>query len=241
MIKNEMEIARAIDIYRSEVEAHGLDVVQLYDFDLLASVCQQHEKEEDEPFSLTEPFSTKYFDFTPETAFWIAVREPSGRIVSVQGARMDLLGPKNLADHWRQQQRRIYVTPYPEQKPEMGDQHCPDAYAISGNCVYHGNMWLTKDWLGKRLGQPLCRIGQLTAHLKWDLDYIYCFIEQRLVAKGFAAHQGYAHASPVGTDWIRAPSHIHPDDYLCWNRPIDLDHLARTTILSAQAEQSDTQ
>lgn len=235
MTNNDLILSRAIELYRNEVEVHGLRVEQVFDFDLLAEVCAQRSEEENTPFSLTEPFSNQYFDFTPANGFWVGVWDEDEKVVSVQAVRLDHLGSMPLANHWQQQQRRIYVDPYPEQQASLGDRHCPDAQIICGTCAYHGNMWLTPDWKGKRLGQPLCRLGQLLAHARWPLDYIYCFIETRLVSKGFAAHQGYNHICPVGTDWIRTPSHIHADDYLCWNRPEDLDHLAMVTSRSASA------
>lgn len=241
MIKNENEISRAIEVYRAEVEAHGLTVDQLHDFEFLAEICAERDKQDEQTFSLTEPFSTRHFDLAPNTAFWLAVRDAEGRIISVQAARFDPIGRRTLAEHWQLQHRRIHVEPYPDQSPALGEDHCPAAREITGNVVYHGNMWLAPEWLGKKLGTPLCRMGQLIAHLKWDLDFIYCFIETRLVQKGFAAHQGYSHIQPMGTDWTRPPGHIHADDYLCWNTPVDLDHLARATTLWGQGALSNSQ
>ncbi|MBS8259473.1 hypothetical protein DYI23_04500 [Roseibium polysiphoniae] len=241
IIKNEIEINRAISYYREEVERHGLFVEEAHDFELLAEICARRDEREGVDHSLTEQFSPKLFDFSPDNAFFLLVRDADGEVASVQGARLDHLSGISLAGFWQTQQRRIYCDPYPDQVPELGQAHCPEAFEITGKCVYHGNMWLTPAWKGKRLGQPLCRLGQLVAYAKWPLDYIYCFIESALVSKGFAAHQGYAHISPTGTDWIKAPEHIHGDDYLCWNRPRDLDHLARTTNRSVSRARSYSQ
>lgn len=240
-MKNEIELNRAITFYREEVEKHGLYIEESHDFELFAQICNNRDKSENVNFSMTEQFSPLLFDFSPENAFFLLVRDEKGEVASVQGARMDWLRGISLADFWHSQQRRIYCDPYPDQAPQLGRLHCPDAFDITGHCVYHGNMWLTPAWKGKRLGQPLCRLGQLIAYAKWPLDYIYCFIESALVSKGFAAHQGYAHIAPAGTDWIRAPEHIHADDYLCWNRPRDLAHLARVTSKSAVKARSYSQ
>ncbi|WP_417668656.1 hypothetical protein [Roseibium sp.] len=236
--KNELTLNRAITVYRDEVEKHGLYIEECHDFEFLEVICAQRDAREGTSFSLTEQFSPKLFDFSPDNAFFLLVRERGGEVASVQAARLDHLQGLSLAEFWKSQQRRIYCDPYPGQSPELGQMHCPDAFEITGRCVYHGNMWLTPAWKGKRLGQPLCRLGQLIAYSKWPLDYIYCFIESALVSRGFAAHQGYAHIAPAGTDWIKVPEHIHADDYLCWNRPRDLDHLARVTSKSAAMERS---
>ncbi len=240
-IKNEMTLNRAISIYREEVEQHGLFIEELHDFELLEKICHERDEREGTRFSLTEQFSPRLFDFSPDNAFFLLVRGPDGEVASVQGARLDHLSGISLADFWQSQQRRIYCDPYPEQSPVLGRLHCPDAFEITGRCVYHGNMWLTPAWKGKKLGQPLCRLGQLIAYAKWPLDYIYCFIESALVSKGFAAHQGYAHIAPSGTDWVRVPDHIHADDYLCWNRPRDLEHLALVTSRLASRVPSHSQ
>ena len=236
--RNELEINKSISKYIEQISHQGLDIVQLFDFNLLSRICHDRDKLENEQFSLTEQFSTKYFDFSPQTAFWLAARNSEGQVVSVQAARLDQLGELSLADFWMQQQRRIYCDPYPDISAELGDWHCPDAYHISGLCVYHGNMWIRKEWKGRNLSRPLCRLGQLIAFAKWEFDYIYCFIQKELVSKGFAAHQGYNHTSPCGTEWNIAPDHIRGDDYLCYNRPADLAHLVRVTNESSSASLS---
>ncbi|WP_417683752.1 hypothetical protein [Roseibium sp.] len=236
--KNQMTLNRAIALYREEVEAHGLYVEERHDFEFLEEICSQRDSAEETSFSLTEQFSPRLFDLSPDNAFYLLVRAPGGRVASVQAARLDHLTGISLAEFWQSQQKRIYCDPYRDQAPRLGTMHCPDAFDITGKCVYHGNMWLSPAWKGKRLGQPLCRLGQLIAYAKWPFDYIYCFIESALVSKGFAAHQGYSHIAPAGTDWIKVPEHIHADDYLCWNRPRDLDHLARVASRSASMERS---
>ncbi|MTH96981.1 hypothetical protein [Roseibium sp. RKSG952] len=235
MYTQHLDVSRALQIYIAEVEKHGLTVIQSHDFDRFAWECGRQDEILGTQGTLSEPFSQDFFDFTPENALWIGVYDRNGDCVSGHGCRMDRLGRLSLRDYWMKQQHRIYVAPYASQKPELGRDHAPGTEVISGNCVYHGNMWLANDWKGTGVALPLCRIGQLVAHLKWDLDYIYCFIGRKLVSKGFAAHQGYAHIQPLGTHWLKAPSHIRADDYLCYNTPQDLDHLARDTIQSAEA------
>lgn len=224
-----LNLAKYVSQLVGEIEAHGLRVDLTHDPDRLAAACAARDAAESQTMSLTEPFSARYFDLGPGNFMSLLVMDGE-RVVSAQGARLDLLGQMNLAAWWQQQQKRIYVDPYPNQSPALGREHSPDASLITGRVVYHGNMWLLSDMRGKRLAQPICRLGQILAALQWQPDYIYCFIEARLVAKGFAAHQGYAHISPAGTHWLRAPEHIHGDDYLCWNRMSDLQHLARASI-----------
>ncbi|WP_150525087.1 hypothetical protein [Roseibium sediminis] len=227
--KNQMELVKALGIYTNLIEDLGLVVTQEYDFNYLADICDDaHEHR------LSEQFSPRYFDFTPDNSFWVCVSNRRGDILSFQAARLDYLAGISLKQHWAAQQRRIYCDPYPDQEPELGVNHAYATEKITGRVVYHGEMWLHPDLRGgRKLGGPICRIGQLLAFLKWDFDYIYCFISDVLHHKGFTAAQGYQNCEPFGTDWVRPPSHIPTDDYLCWNQPHNLVRLAWATIRSA--------
>ena len=74
--RNELEINKSISKYIEQISHQGLDIVQLFDFNLLSRICHDRDKLENEQFSLTEQFSTKYFDFSPQTAFWLAAFFP---------------------------------------------------------------------------------------------------------------------------------------------------------------------
>ncbi len=215
-----MTAVKAVKTLLEKSENLGLSVTVERDFLDLEEACRQFDGKE-----LSEQFSPGYFDLTPATGFWLAARKGDGTLVSVQAARIEDLGGTTLAEHWRHQQKRIYVGDTPA---ALGDEHCPGAHDITGRVVYHGDMWLEAEFRGTGAASHLCRIGQLTAYMKWQPDFIYCFMSQKLVDSGFSTAQGYFHMQPAGTHWIDPPHHIRPDDWLLWNTAADLHHLART-------------
>lgn len=225
MKKNDLVLVRAAFSLTKSVEMAGLRVTQEFDFGKLdaefGEACDR---------AISEQFSEKYFDFTPDNAFWLRVVDSEDRPVSCQAVRVDRIKGISLRDHWAQQQRRIYCEPYRDQEPELGTNHPEAIDTISGLVGYHGEMWLSRSWRGNSLGQPLCRLGQILTLLRWDIDYIYCFISNSLIHKGFGADQGYSHYAPMGTHWITAPSHIASDDWLCWNGPAEISRLSWAII-----------
>lgn len=219
--------AEAISVLTADIRKQNLDIRVEYDFDKLNEVCQNFDGKD-----LSEQFQTRYFDFTPANAFWLSVTDSGGRIISVVAARFEDLSGIKLSDHWMQQQKRIYIDPHGEDAC-LAEQSCPGADQITGRVVYHGDMWLEKDYRGGSLAVLITRLSQLLVYAKWQPDYIYCFMSEKLVQRGFSTGQGYAHMQPVGTHWLVAPRHIPADDWLLWNAKSDLTYLAK--VLSGRA------
>lgn len=221
-----LELVKAVGTLTKRLDEHGLTVETSGDFGALETECEAIADKE-----LSEQFGTRFFDLGPSTGFWLGARDADGKLVSMQAARVENLTGLTLADHWMQQQKRVYCDL--GQEGELGEQKCPAAHMITGTVVYHGDMWLEQSRRGKDLGSILCRIGQLLVLAKWQPDYIYCFMSEALVQKGFSTGQGYFHMQPMGTWWRRTPKHIRPDDWLLWNSSTDLRYLARVLALSA--------
>jgi hypothetical protein len=174
---------------------------------------------------LMEDFSPRFFDLHGATAFWIGAFDAHGNIVSVQAAKIEDLQDRTLADHWQQQQRRMFVDPNPQAR--FGTDHAPDAYFMSGKIVYHGNLWLRRDIRGKGLAEPLTQLGFLVSLLKWSPDYLYGLMAEKAAEKGFGVRVGYRRFVPRGTHWEIPPGHIRPDDWLVYSTRADLHGLAR--------------
>lgn len=221
-----LELVKAIGTLTKKLDEHGLTVETSGDFAALEAECEAIADKE-----LSEQFGTRFFDLNASTGFWLGARDADGKLVSMQAARVENLHGITLAGHWMQQQRRIYCDPNTD--GELGEQRCPGAHMITGTVVYHGDMWLEQTRRGRDLGSILCRMGQLLVLAKWQPDYIYCFMSEALVQKGFSTGQGYFHMQPTGTWWKKAPRHIRPDDWLLWNSATDLRYLAQILALSA--------
>ncbi len=222
-----LELVKAVGTLTRKLDEHGLTAETSGDFAALEAECEAINDKE-----LSEQFGTRFFDLGPSTGFWLGARDADGKLVSMQAARIENLHGQSLARHWLQQQRRIYCDPNTDGELDE-TQKCPGAHMITGNVVYHGDMWLEQTRRGNDLGSILCRMGQMLALAKWQPDYIYCFMSEKLVSKGFSTGQGYFHMQPMGTWWRRTPRHIRSDDWLLWNSATDLRYLAQILALSA--------
>ncbi|MTH95037.1 hypothetical protein [Roseibium sp. RKSG952] len=183
---------------------------------------------------LMEDFSSRFFDLHGSMAFWIGAWDKSGMPVSVQAAKVEELSDRSLAEHWRQQHRRIFVDPCAQ--AELGHEHASDAYAMRGRIVYHGNLWLRGDMRGKGLAEALTQMGFLVSLLKWSPDYLYGLMAEKSALKGFGLRVGYRRFAPRGTHWVTPPAHIRPDDWLVYSTRSDLIVLAKSILAEAGAD-----
>ncbi|ADZ70414.1 hypothetical protein [Polymorphum gilvum] len=216
-----LDVVRAIARLEGRVRACGLTLRESADFAAFeAAVATTQDR------YLMEDFSSRFFDLHGAQAFWIGARDEAGAVVSVQAAKVEDLRDRTLAEHWRQQQRRLFVDPAAE--AELGTDHARDAFFMHGRIAYHGNLWLRKDFRGRGLAETLTQIGFLVALAKWSPDYLYGLMAAANALKGFGLRVGYRRFVPRGTHWIAAPSHIRPDDWLVYSTRADLITLAAT-------------
>ncbi|CTQ63837.1 hypothetical protein LAX5112_00084 [Roseibium alexandrii] len=216
-----LEVAAATAVVKALIMGAGLTVRESSDFGLFEETIRKTEDK-----YLMEDFSPRFFDLHGSTAFWIGAYDERGNVVSVQAAKVEDLQDRSLAEHWQQQQRRIFVDPNPQAR--FGNDHAHDAYFLRGKIVYHGNLWLRRDVRGKGLAEPLTQLGFLVALLKWSPDYLYGLMAASAAEKGFGIRVGYRRFVPRGTHWELPPGHIRPDDWLVYSTRSDLIGLART-------------
>ncbi|WP_415716993.1 hypothetical protein [Roseibium sp.] len=221
-----LDVSAAIAVVCARIEANGLLLKESADFQSFETLIRGTEDK-----YLMEDFSPRFFDLHGATAFWLGAYNAEGTIVSVQAAKVEELRDRSLAEHWQQQQRRMFVDPDPEIK--FGSEHAHDAYFMRGKIAYHGNLWLRRDLRGVGLAEPLTQLGFLIALLKWSPDYLYGLMAARSAEKGFGIRVGYRRFVPRGTHWHHAPAHIRPDDWLVYSTRSDLHGLARQILRSS--------
>jgi len=224
-----LDVTAAITAITAKVEQSGLSLQESADFGQFETVVRATEDK-----YLMEDFSPRFFDLHGATAFWVGAYNEHGNLVSVQAAKVEDLQDRSLAEHWQQQQRRIFVDPNPQAR--FGTDHAHDACFMRGRIVYHGNLWLRRDIRGQGLAEPLTQLGFLLALLKWSPDYLYGLMAARSAEKGFGIRVGYRRFVPRGTQWERAPGHIRPDDWLVYATRSDLHVLAKLIVRTSAAD-----
>lgn len=215
-----LDVTSAIAAVQTQITGCGLTVQESSDFLEFENRIRGTEDK-----YLMEDFSPRFFDLHGATAFWIGAYNEQGSLVSVQAAKVEDLTDRSLADHWCQQQRRMFVDPNPQAR--FGTEHAHDAYFLRGRIVYHGNLWLRRDIRGKGLAEALTQLGFMVSLLKWSPDYLYGLMAAKAAEKGFGIRVGYRRYVPRGTHWEIAPGHVRPDDWLVYSTRSDLHLLAR--------------
>ncbi|MCX2722909.1 hypothetical protein [Roseibium salinum] len=218
-----LDVSAAIAVLQSRISKLGLTLKESADFDLFEKTIRATEDR-----YLMEDFSPRFFDLHGKTAFWVGAYNSHDNVVSVQAAKVEELQDRSLAEHWQQQQRRMFVDPNPQAR--IGTTHAHDAYFMRGRIVYHGNLWLRKDVRGQGLAEPLTQLGFLLSLLKWSPDYLYGLMAAKSAEKGFGIRVGYRRFVPRGTHWEIAPGHIRHDDWLVYSTRADLFGLAKTIL-----------
>jgi hypothetical protein len=183
--------------------------------------------------------SATYPNFRPECsnlgggrAFWIIGRDKSGGLAHVQALRIDDLGKGNLAEHL-ESLRACYADPKLQAGPGSTCKcYAPAARGISRKVVYHGDLWLRKDFRGLSMPGTLARIAFGLAWAKWAPDFIYALVPDWLVKKGIVEQYGYAHRELHGSILNLPEEGVEDDDWLIW---LTRDEVARLISRTADA------
>ena len=208
---HEVDTARFIDVHRRFVEEAGVTLRECHDVKLFQTICDELQGKG----YLSEPFHPEFMDIIPANALLMVGEDADGAVVHVQAMRRDDLNGVSLADFWMQNLRRIH-------NGDIGEVHCPAAQMITGEVIYHGEMWVDPELRKFKLAATLARLAQAIALLRWNPDFVYGFVSSKLTQRGFPVREGYQHISPAGTNWRRSPTNISGDDWLVWNAREDL-------------------
>ena len=128
---HELDAARFIDLQRRYVEEAGVFVRECHDVAMFQQICEDLQGKG----YLSEPFHPEFMDIIPANALLMVGENADGAVVHVQAMRRDDLNGCSLADFWMRNLKRIH-------NGEIGEVHCPAAQMITGQVIYHGEMWV---------------------------------------------------------------------------------------------------
>ncbi len=200
---SELVIIKAAAAIERVLNQQNIIVEQYYDFSCFKKVHQKIRKS-----SVSGQFKRKNFDLYQENAFWLKFTH-QGKCIAVLASRFEQLGKRNLAEHLKDQHKRIYPKPN-----KIGTRHSKSTYTISGGVVYSGEFVLKAKFCGNGLTSHMVFYNFLLAYLKWQPDWFYGLMSNQLVMRGFAAQIGYTVTEPRGTDWEIPPPGISTHDWL---------------------------
>lgn len=126
----------------------------------------------------------------PERAFWIEGLDDDGRLALTHAARLFEWHGTDLEAEGRAS-RIFYDRP---QRPG-GDLTLeqPMPVRVAGRVAYVGGLWIRPDLRGRGLGRIMPRVGRSWAYLRWQPDYLFSHVVDRLLDAGMQSVYGYPH------------------------------------------------
>lgn len=194
-----MEIASAIGRTIDLLQSNGDTVVSGHNFVEYKQIVARAKRD------LTEHFSIDLHTITPPEGFWMVILDAQEQPVGTVAARLDLLGPMSLDEHWRIYLPRIYKAE--DGGPvEIGARQHSFCQEIQGRVVYLGEMWIEKNRRKEGLGKRFAHLVQLASALHLDADYVWCWMWQENAEGGFAQACGYSEIVRNGIRWKKPPA-----------------------------------
>ncbi|MBO6758302.1 MAG: hypothetical protein JJ902_18345 [Roseibium sp.] len=209
-----VELACAIAYQKEYLESYGYSLKVGHDFHEFNRLCENIKKD------VTEHFSPIFNTLLPISSFWIMLTDPDGRPVGTVASRLEVFTDgATVASYLRSYLPRIYQTAdgLPVQLAEKQPSFCEEA---SGRVVYLGEAHTVESARRNGLGGSLVKLIQLVSLLRFEPDYLYCWIRPRHAESGFPQACGYKEVFPRAIRWIRppAPKSAVQDLWLAGNR-----------------------
>jgi|26BtaG_2_1085354.scaffolds.fasta_scaffold00748_12 hypothetical protein len=173
-------------------------------------------------------------DFTRANAIWL-VAESGGEPAFLGCARLEDLGQEPVSRYWRRSLKRAYR---PEEGMEIITSARPEVdRAISGRLVYFGDLFASKKHQSSKsifTLRSFISIGHLAAALKWDPDWIYCFVREQDLMRGAALRYCFSMHFPEPFSWIDPPAPRSNSEWLVALPRSELLPMVRRAVLAAQ-------
>jgi hypothetical protein len=152
-----------------------------------------------------------------DTAFWCEAVDARGQTVGTHAQRLFVWPNTTLEDEVKAL-RVFYADPAPHiAAGEHVTVTAPIAKRITGRSIYGGALWTHPDWRQRGLTKILRRISRAYAYTRWAPDYIWAFIEPKIVAMGIPQATGPF----IAEDGIRLKLAFRGEfiSYIMWMTP----------------------
>ncbi|MCK1450514.1 hypothetical protein IVB36_06310 [Bradyrhizobium sp. 35] len=215
---NPLDLSRFVHMYDDAAIRKGIKLSIGFDFD--------------EYISITEAVPTKgrtYPTFRPDRSpiklgegYWVVGVDKNKEVAHVQAARLYDLSHSNLAEHL-QSLKLFYANPAKHAHP---NDRCvcraPSAQKIAGRVVYHGDLWVRKDFRGQGMAKIMSRISIGASVAMWDPDFTCGLAGQWSVDKGV---YDAPHREPGGSILRLVAEDIEEEEWLFWRTAEELKTL----------------
>lgn len=220
-------VAGALGGLKACLAAEGFNVREVEDISTVPGLIERIGK----PY-LTPLSSPAHNDFTEGNSLWL-VAEKDGDPVYLGCARLEDLGTESVSRYWTRVLQRAYASsPHDvviqDIRPEI-------ERSIGGRLVYFGDLYAKRSGRGARRAlRAFIAIGHLAVALKWDPDWIYCFVREEDVMRGAAAMYGFAglYANPF--HWVAPPAPRENSEWLAVLPRAEIWHSANAALRASE-------
>ena len=182
------------------LEANKIELTFGSDFDIYSQVINQERPTQ----KLGDPFNSEMHDLDETNGFWVLGRNQFGELIHTQAFKTIKLDQMPLSKYLMRHYCK-FPPPIPGVDLERSRYRAsPGAHRISGETVYHGEVWMAPDeglYRGTGLSSVLTRAGLLEVVNRWNPDWIFGFMLRAVAFKGFSERVGYMHTEPGALKW----------------------------------------
>ena len=192
-----LQQADAVGRLRGVLKSRGISVEVIQDYSRVCALIEAAGKEYLTPFS-----SPDHNDFTERNCIWLCGFDVDGPVM-LGAARLEDLGGEKLDSYWP----RIFKRAYPDgSSARIGSISPAISQVVGGRMVYFGDLFVAKRLRGMRGNlQAFTAIGHLLCSLKWEPDWIYCFLRNRDAARGAGLTYGFNWIERRPYRWLDVP------------------------------------
>jgi hypothetical protein len=177
------------------LESHGVTIVTGSDFAEYKQIMAQGRPDHAPGL----PFDESLHDLNEASGLWIAGYDQDGDLMHTQALRLFNLGKRNLSGYLEANFCDFRPASIAIDRQRSRYRPGPGAHRISGQTVYHGDVWLggaPGRYRGTGLSSILGRLAFSSAMRKWNPNHIFGFMAKSVAQKGFPERQGYIHCEP---------------------------------------------
>ncbi len=194
---NILQKADAVGQLRGFLAERAISVEIIQDYSRVCALIDAAGKEYLTPFS-----SPDHNDFTDQNCIWLCGFDADGPVM-LGAARLEDLGGEKLDSYWP----RIFKRAYPDgSTARIGSISPVISDVVGGRLVYFGDLFVAKRLRGARGNlQAFTAIGHLLCSLKWEPEWIYCFLRNRDAARGAGLTYGFSWIERAPYRWLGEP------------------------------------
>ena len=220
-LRDPIAAVRAYQELEQQMREMGLNVTISSDFEHFAYIRKDIRQDTVSPM-----FDPAINSFDEENSFWAEAKDKNGVTMAFQACRLDIVDCK-LSEWALRWMVGLYVIrselAVPAQIVVPADSVTQN---MRGPFVYHGEMWINRDFRNEELCTAFSRLALITSLIKWQPNVVWGLIVPKLAARGLTVRMGYPHAERGFLKWNIPPKGADISEYVTFATKSDLEFLA---------------